>query len=135
MLSRRQIRLRSGKGDRWRAAAAEQRLNRKKAARKLRTAFRASTGEMQVELLRLSEVDGDGLAVVRPLLAVNLQIVRFRIVVEPDCDWKARNSVSRIVGTPQRRQRRIPAQIQRRQLIAVAPQLRQRRIPAQIQLR
>lgn len=64
------------------------------------------------ELLRLSEVDGDGLAVVRPLLAVNLQIVRFRIVVEPGCDWKARNPVSGIVGAVQLRQRRIPAHIQ-----------------------
>lgn len=39
--------------------------------------------ESRAELLRLSEVDGDGLAVVRPLSLVNFQIVRFRIVVEP----------------------------------------------------
>lgn len=64
------------------------------------------------ELLRLSEVDGDGLAVVLPLLFVNLQITRFRIVVEPGCDWKARNPVSGIVGAVQLRQRRILAHIQ-----------------------
>lgn len=58
------------------------------------------------ELLHLSEVDGDGLAVVRPLSLVNFQIVRFRIVVEPSRDRECRHPVSRIVFAGQPRQRR-----------------------------
>ena len=71
--------------------------------------------ESRAELLRLSEVDGDGLAVVRPLSLVNFQIVRFRIVVEPGRDREFRLSVAGIVFAGQPRQRRVRTDIQRRQ--------------------
>ncbi len=97
----------------------------------LRTVFGAST--WGGELLHLSEVDGDGLAVVRPLSLVNFQIVRFRIVVEPSRDRECRHPVSRIVFAGQPRQRRVRTDIQRRQRIGGAVQLRQRRVFADIQ--
>lgn len=89
--------------------------------------------ESRAELLRLSEVDGDGLAVVRPLSLVNFQIVRFRIVVEPGRDREFRLSVAGIVFAGQPRQRRVRTDIQRRQRIGGAVQLRQRRVFADIQ--
>ena len=89
--------------------------------------------ESRAELLRLSEVDGDGLAVVRPLSLVNFQIVRFRIVVEPGRDREFRLSVAGIVFAGQPRQRRVRTDIQRRQRIGGAVQPRQRRVFADIQ--
>ena len=89
--------------------------------------------ESRAKLLRLLEVDSDGLAVVRPLLFVNFQIVRFRIVVEPGRDRECRHPVAGIVFAGQPRQRRVRTDIQRRQRIGGAVQPRQRRVFADIQ--
>lgn len=63
----------------WTLAQMEQDLDRVGKRKTARSApdrlWRVNVGG--VELLRLSEVDGDSLAVVRPLSLVNFQIVRY----------------------------------------------------------
>ena len=88
---------------------------------------------VQDGLFRLPEVDGDGLAAVRPTRLVYSQILGF--CVKPGRDRERRLSGAGIVRAAQLCQRRVRAHIQLRQLIGAAGQLRQCRIRAHIQRR